>query len=148
MLLGRRVLARTGALQHTRPRRIASSASAFPEAQFIWKNGALVPWKDAQLHVLSTAVQFGSSLFEGMRCYPTPEGPAIVHLEGHLKRLIDSCKMCAQSVLLACAPRSVCLLQSVCDRGACAYLAGTVLMCHTPLTNSLPLASLSSLPTI
>lgn len=45
------------------------------------------------MHILSTAVQFGSSLFEGIRCYGTPSGPAIVHLDGHLRRLLDSCKM-------------------------------------------------------
>ena len=58
-------------------------ASSFPEATHIWKNGNLVPWKDANVHVLSTAVQFGSSLFEGIRCYGTPKGPGIVHLRGH-----------------------------------------------------------------
>ena len=75
----------------TIPRR--GLASSFPEATHIWKNGNLVPWKDANVHVLSTAVQFGSSLFEGIRCYGTPKGPGIVHLRGHLRRLFDSCKM-------------------------------------------------------
>jgi len=67
--------------------------SGFPEAKLIWKDGELVPWRAANVHVLSTAVQFGSSLFEGIRCYSTPKGPAIVHLHGHLRRLLDSCKM-------------------------------------------------------
>lgn len=69
------------------------ASSAFPEAATIWKDGKLIPWSDANVHVLSTAVQFGASLFEGIRCYSTPQGPAIVHLHGHLRRLIDSCKM-------------------------------------------------------
>ena len=69
------------------------ASSSFPESQTIWKDGKLIPWKDAQVHILATAVQFGSSLFEGMRCYQTPKGPAIVHLHGHLRRLLDSCKM-------------------------------------------------------
>ena len=68
-------------------------ASGFPEATTIWKDGRLIPWRDANVHILSTAVQFGSSLFEGIRCYGTPKGPAIVHLRGHLRRLLDSCKM-------------------------------------------------------
>ncbi|EOD12318.1 branched-chain amino-acid aminotransferase [Emiliania huxleyi CCMP1516] len=68
-------------------------ASGFPEASTIWKDGELIPWKEANVHILSTAVQFGSSLFEGIRCYGTPSGPAIVHLDGHLRRLLDSCKM-------------------------------------------------------
>ena len=46
-----------------------------------------------QVHLLSTVVQFGNSLFEGVRCYATPKGPGIVHLYGHLRRLFDSCKM-------------------------------------------------------
>mmetsp|Transcript_59017 Transcript_59017/g.175586 ORF Transcript_59017/g.175586 Transcript_59017/m.175586 type:complete len:330 (-) Transcript_59017:80-1069(-) len=68
-------------------------ATGFPEARHIWHNGRLIPWRDANVHILSTAVQFGCSLFEGMRCYATPRGPAIVHLWGHLRRLLDSCKM-------------------------------------------------------
>ena len=68
-------------------------ASGFPEASTIWKDGELIPWQEANVHILSTAVQFGSSLFEGIRCYGTPSGPAIVHLDGHLRRLLDSCKM-------------------------------------------------------
>jgi branched-chain amino acid aminotransferase len=60
------------------------------EARWIWKDGTLVPWQDAQVHLLSTAVQFGSSVFEGIRCYPTPHGPAIFRLREHLRRLLDS----------------------------------------------------------
>ena len=47
-------------------------------------------WKDATVHLLSTAVQFGSSVFEGIRCYETPGGPAIFRLREHLERLMDS----------------------------------------------------------
>ena len=79
------------------PRRLLNTPrrhlSSFPEAQTIWKDGVLIPWRDANVHILSTAVQFGNSLFEGVRCYSTPQGPAIVHLNGHLRRLLDSCKM-------------------------------------------------------
>jgi branched-chain amino acid aminotransferase len=60
------------------------------EAEWIWKDGELVPWKDATVHLLSTAVQFGSSVFEGIRCYATPEGPAIFRLPEHVRRLMDS----------------------------------------------------------
>ena len=99
-----------------RPMSIAAS-------QQIWHNGELVPWESANVHILSTAVQFGMSMFEGIResgrrsvpplraprdtvspwpdrlaarragCYDTPKGPAIVHLDGHLRRLLDSCKI-------------------------------------------------------
>src|SRR5690554_5499949 len=63
------------------------------EAEFIWRDGNFVAWKDATVHVLSLAVQFGSSVFEGIRCYPTPAGPAIFRLPEHLRRLQDSCRV-------------------------------------------------------
>lgn len=60
------------------------------ESEWIWKDGDLVPWADATVHLLSTAVQFGSSVFEGIRCYDTADGPAIFRLDRHLRRLMDS----------------------------------------------------------
>ena len=63
------------------------------EAKYIWKDGEIVPWHDAKVHVLSLAVQFGSSVFEGIRCYATPKGPAVFRLPEHLRRLQDSCKI-------------------------------------------------------
>ncbi len=65
----------------------------FTEGQVIWKNGELIAWQDAQIHVLSTAVQFGSSVFEGIRCYETERGPAIFRLQDHIGRLANSCKI-------------------------------------------------------
>ncbi len=61
------------------------------EAEWIWRDGEWLRWQDAQVHILSLAVQFGSSIFEGIRCYQTPEGPAIFRLEEHMRRLMDSC---------------------------------------------------------
>ncbi len=63
------------------------------ESEWIWRDGALVKWQDATLHVLAHSVQFGSAVFEGIRCYPTPKGPAIFRLREHLKRMFDSCKI-------------------------------------------------------
>jgi branched-chain amino acid aminotransferase len=63
------------------------------EAEWIWKDGDFVRWHDANVHLLSIAVQFGSSVFEGIRCYPTPDGPAIFRLHDHLERLADSCRI-------------------------------------------------------
>lgn len=60
---------------------------------WIWKDGEFVRWQDATVHVLSLAVQFGSSIFEGIRCYKTPDGPAVFRLDAHLRRLLDSCKV-------------------------------------------------------
>lgn len=60
---------------------------------WIWRDGEFVPWADAQVHVLAHSMQFGSSAFEGIRCYSTPGGPAIFRLEDHLQRLINSCRI-------------------------------------------------------
>ena len=63
------------------------------EADWIWKDGAFLPWADARVHVLSIAVQFGSSVFEGIRCYGGQAGPAIFRLREHIRRLLDSCRI-------------------------------------------------------
>ncbi len=63
------------------------------EADWIWKEGEFIRWQDARVHVLSTAVQYGTSVFEGIRCYETPDGPAIFRLQDHLRRLQDSARM-------------------------------------------------------
>lgn len=63
------------------------------ETQHIWKDGAFIDWKDANVHVLAHSVQFGSAVFEGIRCYATPKGPAIFRLREHLKRMLNSCKI-------------------------------------------------------
>jgi branched-chain amino acid aminotransferase len=60
-------------------------------AQKIWHNGKLVDWQDAQIHVMSHVVNYASALFEGIRCYATPHGPAVFRLREHLERLRDSC---------------------------------------------------------
>lgn len=65
----------------------------FVESEWIWKDGEFIAWKDARVHILSTAVQFGSSMFEGVRCYETDDGPAIFRAEAHIRRLKDSCKI-------------------------------------------------------
>jgi len=63
------------------------------EAEWIWRDGDIIPWRDANVHLLSLAVQFGSSVFEGVRCYATPDGPAIFRWSEHLRRLYDSCRI-------------------------------------------------------
>ena len=57
---------------------------------WIWKDGDHIRWEDAQVHVMSLAVQFAASVFEGIRCYETPNGPAVFRLHDHLKRLMTS----------------------------------------------------------
>lgn len=63
------------------------------ESEWIWKDGEFIPWQDARLHLLSTAVQFGTSMFEGIRAYDTVRGPAIFRLHEHVRRLRDSCRI-------------------------------------------------------
>ncbi|WP_158749127.1 branched-chain amino acid transaminase [Acidobacterium sp. S8] len=59
----------------------------------IWHNGNLIPWDKAQLHVMSHVVHYGSSVFEGIRCYGQPQGAAVFRLPEHMQRLIDSGKI-------------------------------------------------------
>ena len=62
-------------------------------AEFIWFNGELVPWDKANVHVLTHAMHYGTSVFEGVRCYNTPKGPIIFRHREHAKRLKDSAKI-------------------------------------------------------
>lgn len=62
-------------------------------SEWIWKDGEFIPWGEAKTHILSLAVQFGSSIFEGIRAYETERGPAIFRLRAHMRRLLDSCKI-------------------------------------------------------
>ena len=59
----------------------------------IWHNGKFIDWQNAQLHVLSHVVSYGSSVFEGIRCYETAQGPAVFRLREHMRRLIESAKI-------------------------------------------------------
>ena len=61
------------------------------ESEFVWKEGEFIRWQDAQVHLLSLAVQFGVSLFEGIRCYESEGRRAIFRLGAHIRRLYNSC---------------------------------------------------------
>ena len=63
----------------------------YPE--WIWQNGAIKPWADATTHVMSHALHYGSSVFEGIRSYETPAGPAIFRLRDHTRRLFASARI-------------------------------------------------------
>ncbi|MBN1349136.1 branched-chain amino acid transaminase [candidate division KSB1 bacterium] len=67
--------------------------SAEDEKGKIWFNGKMVDWKDATIHVMSHVLHYGSSVFEGMRCYNTHKGPAIFRLKDHIRRLFESAKI-------------------------------------------------------
>ncbi len=66
---------------------------ALPTVDFIWMDGKLVEWDKAQVHVLTHALHYGSGVFEGIRCYETPEGPAVFRLREHMERFERSAKM-------------------------------------------------------
>ncbi|MBW4039808.1 MAG: branched-chain amino acid transaminase [Acidobacteria bacterium] len=59
----------------------------------IWHNGQLIPWEKANIHVMSHVVHYGSSVFEGIRCYTQPNGASIFRLPEHMQRLIHSAKI-------------------------------------------------------
>ncbi len=65
----------------------------FTPTDKIWFNGKLVAWGDAKVHVLTHALQYGTGVFEGMRCYATPEGPAVFRLDAHLERMVKSAEL-------------------------------------------------------
>ena len=61
--------------------------------QNIWHNGDLIPWEKANIHVMSHVIHYGSSVFEGIRCYKQPEGAGVFRLTEHMQRLLDSAKI-------------------------------------------------------
>jgi branched-chain amino acid aminotransferase len=69
------------------------AAAAFPGTGKIWMNGQLVDWANANIHIASHVVHYGSAVFEGARCYDTPRGSATFRLDAHMARLFDSAKI-------------------------------------------------------
>ncbi|MDR1954680.1 MAG: branched-chain amino acid transaminase [Candidatus Methanoplasma sp.] len=63
------------------------------KAEKIWMNGSLVNWEDAKVHILTHALNYGTAVFEGIRVYQTPKGPAVFRLREHITRLFDGCKV-------------------------------------------------------
>jgi branched-chain amino acid aminotransferase len=66
---------------------------AIQQTEKIWHNGKFIPWDQATLHVMSHVVNYGSSVFEGIRCYALPAGPAIFRAQEHIQRLLDSARV-------------------------------------------------------
>ncbi len=67
-------------------------------AEWIWKNGEFVKWEDATVHVTTHALHYGSSVFEGIRAYATPQGPGVFRLQDHTRRLLNSAKIARMNV--------------------------------------------------
>jgi branched-chain amino acid aminotransferase len=66
---------------------------AIEKTEKIWHNGKFIAWDDATIHVMSHVVNYGSSVFEGIRCYALPSGPAIFRAQEHIQRLVDSARI-------------------------------------------------------
>lgn len=67
-------------------------------AEWIWRNGEFIRWEDATVHVTTHALHYGSSVFEGVRAYATPGGPAVFRLQPHTRRLLNSAKIARMDV--------------------------------------------------
>lgn len=63
---------------------------SFDQSKWVWRNGEIIPWQDANTHVSAHALHYGSGVFEGIRCYATDDGPAIFRLDTHLDRFYAS----------------------------------------------------------
>ena len=59
-------------------------------SKYIWYNSNIIPWEEANTHVMSHVLHYGSGVFEGIKCYKTSRGPAIFRLEDHINRLLES----------------------------------------------------------
>jgi branched-chain amino acid aminotransferase len=79
----------------------------------IWHNGRLIAWSDAKIHVLSHVVSYGSSVFEGIRCYETESGPAVFRLREHMRRMLDSAKIYRMTIPYSLDELSSAVLETI-----------------------------------
>jgi len=86
---------------------------SFPKSDKIWMNGKLVPWDDAKIHVASHVIHYGSAVFEGVRCYATPDGPAVFRLDAHTERLYNSAKIFRMDVPYSPAQMDQAILETI-----------------------------------
>lgn len=82
-------------------------------AEWIWRNGEFVRWEDATVHVTAHALHYGSSVFEGVRAYATPDGPAVFRLQPHTRRLLNSAKIARIEVPYSEAELNEVILETV-----------------------------------
>src|SRR3954463_12426566 len=85
---------------------------ALEKTDKIWHNGKLIRWEDANIHVMSHVVHYGSSVFEGIRCYAPPAGPAVFRATEHMQRLLDSAKVYRIDVVSPRRQRDVAVLRT------------------------------------
>ncbi len=87
------------------------------KADKIWMNGKLVNWDEAKIHILSHVLHYGSSVFEGIRVYKTPAGPAVFRLDEHVRRLLESAKIYRMQVPYDHAALRAAMLETVAVNG-------------------------------
>jgi branched-chain amino acid aminotransferase len=83
------------------------------ESKKIWMDGKFVDWADANIHILTHTLHYGLGVFEGIRCYKTPKGPAIFRLKEHVERLFNSCHILQIKVPYTPAEISKAIIDSV-----------------------------------
>lgn len=86
-------------------------------APLVWRDGRLIDWRDATIHVMSHVAHYGSSVFEGIRCYSTPRGPAVFRLDEHMRRLVDSCRIYRIPLKYSLAELSAAAVQTIAANG-------------------------------
>jgi branched-chain amino acid aminotransferase len=87
------------------------------KADKIWMNGKFVNWDEAKIHILSHVLHYGSSVFEGIRVYKTPAGPAVFRLDEHVRRLLESAKIYRMQVPYDHAALRAAMLETVAVNG-------------------------------
>lgn len=88
-----------------------------PKSEWIWQNGHFVKWDSATVHVTTHALHYGSSVFEGLRAYPTSKGTAILGLAAHVRRLFDSCRVMRMELAYTPEQVSSAILETVSRNG-------------------------------
>ena len=71
---------------------------SFAQSKWVWMNGGMILWENATTHVSAHALHYGTGVFEGVRCYETPSGPAVFRLDAHLDRLYASAESCGMPI--------------------------------------------------
>ena len=84
-----------------------------PKSEKIWFNGKLVNWDDAKIHVMSHVIHYGSSVFEGVRCYNTSKGSAVFCLQAHVQRLLNSAKIYRMNVAYSADELANAILETI-----------------------------------
>jgi branched-chain amino acid aminotransferase len=87
--------------------------SPFKDDGIIWMNGRFVPWKEANIHIASHVIHYGSAIFEGFRAYANSKGTALFRMEAHTKRLYNSCKIYRMDIPYSQAEFNRAIIQTV-----------------------------------